>query len=143
MKKTVWFDMDGTIADLYAVDNWLEMLRNYDPTPYAIAKPLVNMSKLARKLHKMQAEGWNIGIISWSSKVSTPEYDEAVAQAKASWLKKHLPSVSWDEIYVVAYGTPKSNFIKTSLDILFDDEEKNRNEWTGQSFEPSMIFTQI
>jgi phenylalanyl-tRNA synthetase alpha chain len=22
----IWFDMDGTIADLYAVDGWLEML---------------------------------------------------------------------------------------------------------------------
>ena len=42
------FDMDGTIADLYADPNWLPKLRAYDPTPYINAKPLVNMSRLAR-----------------------------------------------------------------------------------------------
>ena len=31
--KMVVFDMDGTIADLYAVPNWLQMLRAEDPTP--------------------------------------------------------------------------------------------------------------
>lgn len=30
---TIWFDMDGTIADLYGVDGWLEMLIAEDPTP--------------------------------------------------------------------------------------------------------------
>ena len=33
MTKAIYFDMDGTIADLYAVDGWLDMLRAYDPTP--------------------------------------------------------------------------------------------------------------
>ena len=41
MKKEIWFDMDGTIADLYGVENWLEMLIAEDPTPYAVAKPLL------------------------------------------------------------------------------------------------------
>ena len=49
---TIWFDMDGTIADLYAVENWLPMLRAYDPAPYTLAKPLVHMATLARLLHK-------------------------------------------------------------------------------------------
>ena len=40
------FDMDGTIANLYGVENWLEMLMAEDETPYAIAKPLVNLSLL-------------------------------------------------------------------------------------------------
>lgn len=30
---TINFDMDGTIADLYGVDNWLEMLIAEDTTP--------------------------------------------------------------------------------------------------------------
>ena len=60
----IWFDMDGTIADLYGVTDWLPMLRAYDPTPYAIAKPLVNLSRLARTLNRLQALGHEIGIIS-------------------------------------------------------------------------------
>ena len=43
------FDMDGTIADLYGVDNWLEMLINGDTTPYSIAQPLVRLSALQTK----------------------------------------------------------------------------------------------
>lgn len=137
---TIHFDMDGTIADLYGVDNWLEMLRNFDPTPYAIAKPLVNLSKLARKIHKAQAEGKRISIITWGSKVSSPEYDKTVAQAKASWLSKHLPSVTWDEFNFVPYGVPKNNFCKSPLDRLVDDEDRHRNSWSGQSFTPAQIY---
>ena len=50
----IWFDMDGTIADLYGVENWLEMLIAHDETPYAIAKPIVNLSVLARLMNKVQ-----------------------------------------------------------------------------------------
>ena len=57
MKGTIYFDMDGTIADLYAVDNWLAKLRSSDPSPYAEAETLLNMSHLARLLHKVQALG--------------------------------------------------------------------------------------
>ena len=28
--KTAYFDMDGTIADFYGVENWLDYLANYD-----------------------------------------------------------------------------------------------------------------
>ena len=47
MLKMICFDMDGTIADLYGVENWLDMLRNYNPTPYEVAKPMWNMTELA------------------------------------------------------------------------------------------------
>ena len=140
MKKTIWFDMDGTIANLYAVENWLSKLRDYDASPYADAKVMHNMSQLARLLNKVQAIGYGIGIISWLSKFPTPEYDEAVTQAKLNWLGQHLKSVHFDEIHIVSYGTPKSDFMYTDNDILFDDEEKNRTEWTGEAHEPNEIM---
>ena len=140
MKKTIWFDMDGTIANLYAVENWLSKLRDYDASPYADAEVMHNMSQLARLLNKVQAVGYGIGIISWLSKFPTPEYDEAVTQAKLGWLGQHLKSVHFDEIHIVSYGTPKSDFMYTDNDILFDDEEKNRTEWTGEAHEPNEII---
>ena len=88
---TIWFDCDGTICDLYAVPNWLDKLRAYDPSPYADAAPMIRLSQLARKLNKLQRAGYTIGIISWLSKTSTPEYDSAVTTAKLEWLHKHLP----------------------------------------------------
>ena len=135
MKKiTIHFDMDGTIADLYGVENWLEMLIAEDATPYKKAMPLLCLSALARKLNAMRNNGYNLGIISWLSKEATEEYNKAVTEAKLEWLKKHLPSVHWDEIHIVPYGTPKEKFCGNPLDVLFDDEERNRNNWTGRAY---------
>ena len=137
---TIFFDMDGTIADLYGVKNWLDFLIASDSLPYEIAKPLIRLSSLARILNRLQKKGYRIGIISWLSKNSTPEYENDVTAAKKRWLSKHLPSVSFDEINIAPYGTPKENFIKSPEDILFDDEEKNRQNWTGKAFNVDSIL---
>lgn len=137
---TINFDMDGTIANLYGVENWLEMLIAEDTTPYAIAKPLVNMSLLARLLNKAQRQGHKIVVISWTSKTGSPAYNEAVAEVKREWLAKHMPSVKWDAVNVVAYGYNKANFAENANDILFDDEEPNRKAWTGKAYNVNEIF---
>jgi hypothetical protein len=137
---TINFDMDGTIADLYANPNWLPMLRAFDPTPYATAKPLLRLSALARRLNNLQKQGYRIAVISWLSKESNPTYDEAVTATKMAWLAEHLPSVHWDEIHIVPYGTPKETFCYTPYDILFDDEERNRNNWTGVACDVNNIM---
>lgn len=140
MKTTIWFDMDGTIADLYGVENWLEYLVALDTFPYEMARPLVKLNILARLLNKLQHEGYRVGIISWLSKNGTVDYDKAVTRAKTEWLEKHLASVQFDEIHIVKYGTPKQMFAKTENDILFDDEKKNRNDWTGKAFDVNEIL---
>lgn len=127
MMKAIWFDMDGTIANLYGVENWLEHLQSYSAYPYMAAKPLVNLSTLARMIHKAQVQGYTVGIVSWLSKHPTPEYDEAVTIAKLNWLKHHMPSVQWDEIHIVPYGTPKHEI---GGGCLFDDEAPNRTAWS-------------
>ncbi len=137
---TIYFDMDGTIANLYGMDNWLELLRAYDPTPYANAKPLLNLNSLARILNRLQRQGYKIGVISWLSKCSTPDYDKAVTTAKKKWLATHLKSVQFDEIHIVGYGVPKQMFATSADDILFDDEEKNRINWTGKAFDVDNII---
>ena len=140
MTTTIFFDMDGTIADLYGVENWLDYLIASDALPYEIAKPLIKLNTLARVLNKLQKQGYKIGVISWLAKNSNETYDEQVTRAKKEWLKKHLTSVTFDEIHIVKYGTPKQTFAKTKNDILFDDEEKNRNDWTGKAFDVDSII---
>lgn len=129
MTKEIWFDMDGTIADLYSVKNWLPKLRAYDESPYMNAAPLLRLCVLARILNRLQREGFTINIISWLSKDPNPIYGAKVTAAKYYWLKKHLPSVIFNEIRIVPYGTPKSFVMSEKDAILFDDEEKNRVEW--------------
>ena len=94
--RIINFDMDGTIADLYGVENWLDDLTNSNPRPYATAKPLVNMRVLARLLNKLIDEGYKVNIISWLAKNSNAEYDKKVTKAKKAWLKAHLASVKFE-----------------------------------------------
>jgi outer membrane protease len=138
----IWFDMDGTIANLYAVENWLPKLRASDASPYAEAEVMLNMSMLARYLNQLQKLGYEIGIISWTSKGGSEKYNRAVEIAKLNWLHDHLRSVSFDEIYIVEYGTPKQDFAEED-DILFDDNEEIRNDWTGKAYEPSEILSTL
>ena len=63
MKRTIWFDMDGTLNRFYDVPDWLPKLRSFDPSPYAEAEVMHNMSLLARYLNKLQKMGYRIGII--------------------------------------------------------------------------------
>jgi phosphoglycolate phosphatase-like HAD superfamily hydrolase len=140
MTTTIFFDMDGTIADLYGVENWLDYLIASDSLPYEIAKPLIKLNSLARILNRLQKNGYRIGIISWLSKDGNEIYNKEVTKAKKEWLKKHLASVNFDEINIVEYGTPKQIFAKTENDILFDDENKNRIDWTGTAFDVNDIL---
>ena len=136
--KAIWFDMDGTIADLYSVDGWLTYLQAEDTTPYEQAKVMHNMARLARLLNSAQRKGYTVGVISWTAKHGTHEYNARVAQAKRAWLDKHLHSVRWDTIKVVEYGTNKYNACGGG--ILFDDEEGNRNAWQEESYTPDKIM---
>jgi hypothetical protein len=129
--------MDGTLADFYGVENWLQYLIDGNPFPYENAKPLVNMSALARRLHTLQRKGYKVNVISWLAKNSTAEFDEAVTEAKKRWLRKHLPSVHWDNINIVGYGTPKNTI---GCGILFDDEEPNRNMWGEGAYDVHNIL---
>lgn len=129
MTRAIYFDMDGTIANLYGVEGWLEALEKEYTRPYREAKSLINMRELGRELNRLQRAGYIIGIVSWLSKTGTEEYNERVRLEKQKWLARHIGAVHWDEIHIVNYGTPKTTVVNIPDGILFDDEERNRKEW--------------
>lgn len=137
MEKTIWFDMDGTIANFYGVENWLAYLERYDTTPYKVAKPLINMQVLARELNRLQKQGYKLGIVSWLSKTGTEEYGMKVTKVKKQWLNKHLKSVKFDYIHIINYGSPKQ---KNRNGILFDDEKGNRDNWNDIAYDEKHIL---
>ena len=136
----ICFDMDGTIADLYGVDGWLENLIAEDVRPYREAKVLLNMQALAKVLNNLQKKGYEIGIISWLSKNGSKNYNEKVRLTKIEWLKKHLKSVKFDFLEIVNYGTDKNLVCTGNSDILFDDEIRNRESWKGISYNVENII---
>lgn len=130
MNKTLVFDMDGTIADLYGVKNWLPMLRDENPLPYEIARPLYNMVLLNEILNLLRNDGWRIVVTTWLAKDSTRAYDKKVRAAKLNWLDRY--NFPYDEIHLVKYGTTKANCTRKhgGFQILVDDNEKVRQGWT-------------
>ena len=133
----IWFDMDGTIADLYGVAGWLDDLIARNTRPYEIARGIGNLALIARLLNKAQKNGHEIGIISWTAKNAPAEYNTRVATAKREWLARHLASVKWDAVKVVEYGTNKKT--ACGAGILFDDEKPNRDTWGAGAHEPREI----
>jgi hypothetical protein len=129
-KKTLVFDMDGTIADFYGVANWLEYLMEEDTTPYEVANPLYDMEYLGAILTVLKHQGWKIVVTTWLSKGGTKEYNDRTRKAKLEWLERH--HFPYDEIHLVKYGTTKANCTRKigGYQILFDDNAQVRKGWT-------------
>lgn len=139
--KMICFDMDGTIADLYAVENWQYMLEHHIPTPYRVAEPMWNMEELALTLMALQNKGIEIRIVTWLSKDSTPTYDREVRLAKIDWLRHYDFPI--DHFHGVKFGTTKADCVRKYLGenetaILIDDNAKVRQGWTmGETIDPT------
>ena len=131
------FDMDGTIADLYGVENWLSELRSYNARPYEVARPMWDMVRLAELL---KATGAKIVVVTWLSKDSTKEYDKEVRSAKIEWLKAN--GFPFDKFHGVKYGTTKASVVRRylaedELAVLIDDNAKVRKGWSlGETVNP-------
>lgn len=144
MKKVKYlcFDMDGTIADLYGVVDWLPMLRAELPTPYKTAQPMWDMERLARALRKAQAQGMEICVITWLSKGSSKWYKKEVRKAKRNWLMEN--DFPYNRFSAVQYGTTKADSIRKFIGedesaILFDDSETVRKGWhLGDTVDPAV-----
>ena len=136
--KMICWDMDGTIASLYGVDNWLSKLRAEDPSPYEDAAPMWDMELLNYVCELLRAAGWEINIITWLSKNSSEEYKDAVREAKRAWLEKW--GFIYDHFHGIQYGATKADSVRDRAKnaILIDDNEKVRAGWhLGKTIDPT------
>ena len=139
--KMVCFDMDGTIANLYAVEGWLPMLRSENPTPYRMAEPMWDMAELTEVLLAVMAVGIEIRIVTWLSKDSSEEYKNEVRLAKREWLAEQ--NFPFNHFHGVQYGATKADSVRRYLNegetaILIDDNDKVREGWTlGETINPT------
>lgn len=126
--KAIYFDMDGTIADLYGVPNWLDAALTGSESPYIDAKPMFDAHRFDHMVSRLHADGWHIGIITWNFRGASKEYESKVERAKREWCKRHLPTL--DEMKVVPYGVPKHDVADVKSDaILVDDDATNIIAW--------------
>lgn len=138
MNRSINWDMDGTIASLYEVPDWLEKLRAEDPSPYLDAEPMCDMKELNEILEKLREAGWEINVITWLSMNSSEEYKDAVREAKKAWLQKW--GFVYDHFHGVQYGATKADSVRERTDygILIDDNAKVRDGWhLGDTIDPT------
>ena len=136
----ICFDMDGTIANLYGVEDWLPKLRAEDASPYLDAKPMWDMEALAGILRQLQNQGITITVITWLAKDSSAEYKKAVREAKLAWLEKY--DFPFDHFHGVQYGATKADSVRkfTNNAWLIDDNAKVRNGWhLGEAIDPAEV----
>lgn len=128
--RTIVFDMDGTIADFYGVNGWLDYLIAEDTTPYEVARPLYDMVALAELLMALKDKGWRVVVTTWLAKGGTKEYNDRTRAAKLEWLAKY--NFPYDEIHLVKYGTTKANCTRKigGYQVLVDDNATIRKGWT-------------
>ena len=126
--QALYFDMDGTISNLYNVEGWESKLRAEDSSPYADASPLVDMVRLAAIIAKLRSAGVIVGVISWGAMGGTVEYTREVKRVKREWCKRW--GLAFDEFHVVKYNTPKHWVAKCKRSILVDDNSEVRQAWT-------------
>ena len=128
MKLTLIFDMDGTIADLYNVENWLAKLRKFDSAPYTEAALMV--AGVAEAIAEARRAGVEVKVVSWLSKESSIDYDKAVRKAKRDWLAAQ--GIEVDSVRCVPYGTQKAYYRNPDhINILFDDNAEVRESFEG------------
>ena len=142
MEKAIYFDMDGTIADLYGVKNWLSALCAERVEPYIHARPLVDMVELSKTLCKLRNNGYHIGVVSWTAKDGSAEYNARVAEAKKFWLSQNV-YCHIDEVKIVPYGTPKQNVVEYPRGIIFDDDCGVREYWNGTAYNVDNIVEML
>jgi len=129
-REWIWLDMDGTIADLYGVEGWLDDLIAFNPRPYREAKSLYNLIDILAILMDLKENGYNIGIISWGSKANNDNFDRIVEEVKKEWLYDNCFDFFLDEIIITPYGVKKADTCrKYGRGILVDDELQNREAW--------------
>ena len=124
----IYFDMDGTLNAFYDVENWLEKLQAEDVSPYVECKPLINPNYLVSILKRLKAKGYTVGIISWTAKNGSTEYNKRVRAAKLAWVKNYFGNI-FDEFHVVKYGTPKHTIANIKDSMIVDDDATVRAMW--------------
>lgn len=120
-------DMDGTIADLYHVPNWLAMLESENAAPYTIAKPIGSAKRINAMLEVLQAEGVGVQVVSWGAKGASKAYAKQVRRAKRAWVRHHLPAIK--SVRVIPYGSNKWRASAYKSAVLLDDSPEVCARW--------------
>lgn len=124
----IYFDLDGTLYDLYGLPNWLDKLRSETPGAFLESFPLFG-EDFYKIVSKLLAKGVKFGVITWLPMGASEEYEEICAAEKKEWCKNYLPFI--ETFAAQTYGVPKQKAItkRAATEILIDDNLEICRTW--------------
>jgi 5'(3')-deoxyribonucleotidase len=139
---TIYFDLDGTLYDLYSQPNWLARITTEaDASVYATDALIPNGVEFANCLARLCRAGYRIGVVSWLAGGASVDFNRAVRKIKREWVKKNLPQAT--EIHIVKYGTPKHRIVQDRTAILVDDNAEILATWKGLTIDANQNIIPI
>lgn len=139
--KSIWFDMDGTLYELYKIPNWLERLEQGDMSVFEDGKARAHLKRINRAIEGLVKQGWRVGVITWAPKNITPRLFAWANDVKFNWIVENCPALA-NSFACIPYGESKAQFLQdmeaegAELNILVDDNKEVRAEWRthGKTF---------
>lgn len=138
--NTIWFDMDGTIYELYKILGWLYMLCNRDWKVFSIGKARKHADRINAAIEALSLQGWKVGVITWAPKGirrEDPAFSE-VMYTKFEWLCKNFPALANGHFACLEYGESKADYVCVNevfgeINYLIDDNKAVRKDWRDHS----------
>lgn len=145
--NTIWFDMDGTIYELFQIPNWLHYIESGRYAIYNVAGyARTGIERIANAIAILQAQGWRVGVLTWADKrlAKDSERIQDIADIKHAWLRKNVKPLSDNGLFFCfEYGKDKAAFLEEQgldsydgYNILVDDNALVRDMWErhGEGF---------
>ena len=129
MSIKVILDLDGTVYDLYSVENWLEKLRSEDSSVFSEGDFIGDYNRFKTVCEKLVSVGVQFEVITWLPMQASEEYELECTEVKREWVKKFMPFVT--EFTAQSYGIPKQNAIKKRAKTMYllDDNREVCEMW--------------
>lgn len=138
MNKKIYFDLDGTLYNLYKIENWLDYLENEKNGIFLTDNFIGDYDEFMNEIQRLLVAGYKFGVITWLPMRASREYEEVCRTEKTTWIEKYLPFVI--EVNICSYGIPKQNCIqkRCSEMILIDDNAEVCKIWNTNKMRKSI-----